>query len=159
MPPRAPRKPQRFLDQPAVGEAVSQESLQVRDSRPVQPRSEVVEVSRPVNMEMPLLTERLTATRDWLGGNGKALYSIQLMLTRPLQAGRLEKFLRRWQDDGDLGRVYIYLTRIGEQEWYGVLYDQFDSLESAQAALKNLPDSLLRHGPYVRNIRDISSVG
>ncbi len=159
MPPRAPKKPQRFLDQPAVEGAVSQESLKVRDSRPVQPRTEVVEVSRPMNSEMPLLTERLTATRNWLGGNGKALYSIQLMLTRPLQAGRLEKFLRRWQDDGELGRVYIYLTRIGEQEWYGVLYDQFDSLASAQAALKNLPDSLLRHGPYVRNIRDISSVG
>ena len=108
---------------------------------------------------MPLLTERLTATRDWLGSDGKGLYSIQLMLTRPVLASRLEKFLRRWQDDGDIGRVYIYLTRIGEQEWYGVLYDQFDVLESAPDALKKLPDRLLQHGPYVRNIRDISGVG
>ena len=158
-PPRAPKKPHSFPGKLVSANMMPQNPVEQSDSRRVLSSEAGAQVGGPAVGEMPLLTERLTATRDWLGSDGKGLYSIQLMLTRPVLASRLEKFLRRWQDDGDIGRVYIYLTRIGEQEWYGVLYDQFDSLESAQDALKKLPDSLLQHGPYVRNIRDISGVG
>jgi MSHA biogenesis protein MshM len=107
----------------------------------------------------PLLESRLEATREWLGGVDGERYSIQLMMTSPLGRRNLEDFLQRWNSAGDVTRVYVYLTTIGTAQWYGVLYDEFKSLQAAQAALARLPESLKRHGPYVRNVRDISGFG
>ena len=42
--------------------------------------------------------------------------------------------------------------------WYGVLYNEYPSLQAAKAALQALPDELKRHRPFIRNIKDIGAV-
>jgi MSHA biogenesis protein MshM len=106
-----------------------------------------------------LVDQRLAATRAWFKSVDKEHLTIQLLMTSPRRRQSLEQFLRRWQAVGDVSRVYVYQTQIGDAKWFGVLYNEFGSVQEAEAAIKDLPESLKRHGPYVRNIRDISVLG
>jgi septal ring-binding cell division protein DamX len=39
------------------------------------------------------------------------------------------------------------------------LYGEFDSYAAAREALRALPEELLRRAPFIRNVRDIGSLG
>lgn len=105
-----------------------------------------------------LVDARLAATRAWFGAVNRGWFSIQLLMTSPSRRDSLEAFLRRWQADGDVSRVYVYRARVGDADWYGVLLDEFAAVEEAQAAIARLPESLQRHRPYVRTIGDIGGL-
>jgi septal ring-binding cell division protein DamX len=71
----------------------------------------------------------------------------------------VEAFLKRQVGDDGLQHVYVYETVIDDRPYIGVLYGEFPSLTAAREALENLPGTLKRLGPFIRNVRDISIVG
>ena len=107
----------------------------------------------------PLTEARLLATRDWLKSANDGHFSIQLLLTDFARRDNLEKFLReRWAADG-VEDYYVFETRIRSTIWYGVLYKEYDSFSAAKAALEELPEEFRYHQPFIRNVRDIATLG
>ncbi len=107
----------------------------------------------------PLTEARLTATRSWLATADNGHFSIQLLLTDFARRGNLEVFLRERQVAGEVDNYYIFETRIRSNIWYGVLYKEYASFAAAKAALEELPDEFRDHQPFIRNVRDIATLG
>ena len=108
---------------------------------------------------LALLEQRIEATRYWLRNTSADHYSIQLLLTARRDRRNLEDFLERQAKTQRLEQLYVYETVINDRPYIGVLYGEFQTLTAAREALENLPSSLKRYGPFIRNVRDISSVG
>ena len=122
-------------------------------SEPVQPAASVAAALGP-------LTEaRLTATRSWLATANNRHFSIQLLLTDFARRGNLEVFLRERQVAGEVDNYYVFETRIRSNIWYGVLYKEYASFGAAKAALDELPEEFRNHQPFIRNVRDIATLG
>jgi len=105
-----------------------------------------------------LLRSRLDVTRGWLARARDGYFSIQLLLADGSQQRNLEEFLSRRERDGELGKVYVYETRIRGRTWFGVLYAEYATLTEARAALENLAPELKRYDPFIRNVSDIDTV-
>ena len=106
-----------------------------------------------------LVAQRLQATRLWLSRIDGSHYSIQLLLTDISRRENLEVFLRGREQAGELDDVYVYETVINRRTWFGALYRQYSSFSEARRALEKLPPELSLHAPFIRNVRDISTVG
>jgi len=106
-----------------------------------------------------LIDQRLAATHAWLRSADSGYYSIQLMLTDAGRRRNLEAFLRDRKRAGDLGRIFVYQTRIGRRARFGVLYGVYPTLSAARAALAELTPDLARYRPFIRNVRDVTSLG
>jgi type II secretory pathway predicted ATPase ExeA/septal ring-binding cell division protein DamX len=106
-----------------------------------------------------LLAARLAATREWLARADDSHYSIQLLLTAESQRHHVESFLEQQNREGGIDQVYVYQTVIDGRPYLGVLYREFPGYTAAKRALENLPRDLKRLGPFIRNLRDVSSVG
>jgi type II secretory pathway predicted ATPase ExeA len=107
----------------------------------------------------PLTEARLAATREWLRSADDRNFSIQLLLTDFARRASLEKFLRERQTAGEVDDYYVFETRIRSNIWYGVLYKEYDSFGAAKAALEELPEEFRYHQPFIRNVRDIATLG
>ena len=106
------------------------------------------------------LTEaRLAATRNWLASADNQHFSIQLLLTDFARRGNLEDFLRERQSAGEVDNYFVFETRIRSTIWYGVLYKDYPSFGAAKAALDELPEEFRYHQPFIRNVRDIATLG
>ena len=110
------------------------------------------------NTEDPenLLDQRLVKTELWLGHVNPRHYSIQVLATASKQRRNLQNFLQDRVRSGHIQDLYVYETRIDKKPWYGVLYGEFAEFSKAREALKDLPKSMTRHQPFIRNISDIS---
>ena len=118
------------------------------------------ERSAPVGEALGPLTEaRLVATRDWLQAANTQHFSIQLLLTDFARRANLEKFLRERQSAGEVEDYFVFETRIRSNIWYGVLYKEYPSFAAAKAALEELPEEFRYHQPFIRNVRDIATLG
>ena len=71
----------------------------------------------------------------------------------------MEAFLERRRRQGEIDQVYVYETVIDQRPYLGVLYREFSAYSAAKRALENLPPEFKRLGPFVRNLRDVSSMG
>jgi type II secretory pathway predicted ATPase ExeA/septal ring-binding cell division protein DamX len=107
----------------------------------------------------PLTEARLAATRTWLQSADDRHFSIQLLLTDFARRDNLEKFLREREAAGEVDDYYVFETRIRSSIWYGVLYKEYSSFGAAKAALDELPEEFRYHQPFIRNVRDIATLG
>lgn len=107
----------------------------------------------------PLTQARLAATRDWLETADGGHFSIQLLLTDFARRDNLERFLRERQAAGEVEDYYVFETRIRRNVWFGVLYKEYPSFGAAKAALEDLPEEFRFHQPFIRNVRDIATLG
>jgi septal ring-binding cell division protein DamX len=107
----------------------------------------------------PLTAARLAATRQWLAAADDRHFSIQLLLTDFARRANLERFLHERQDAGEMDDYYVFETRIRSNVWYGVLYREYASFGDAKAALEALPEEFRFHQPFIRNVRDIATLG
>ncbi len=128
---------------------------------------------RSVNMPLPqgthpaaaevssseLMAARIEATRQWLARVDDSHYSIQLLLTAQSQRRHVEAFLEQQYREGEIDQVFVYETVIDDRPYLGVLYREFSGYSAAKRALEDLPLDLKRLGPFIRNLRDVSSVG
>ena len=107
----------------------------------------------------PLTEARLAATRAWLASADGGHFSIQLLLTDFARRANLERFLLERQAAGEVEDYYVFETRIRSNVWFGVLYKEYPSFGAAKAALEELPEEFRYHQPFIRNVRDIATLG
>ncbi len=103
-----------------------------------------------------LLQARLQATGGWLTKADGQNYSIQLMQTDDNLEG-LEKWLRKPEIQALLEELYVYRESVKGQVKWGVVYGEFVDVQSANAAIANLPEVLQKNRPYLRRIGSIGS--
>ncbi|MGD2159765.1 MAG: AAA family ATPase, partial [Gammaproteobacteria bacterium] len=110
-----------------------------------------------------LLDQRLSETEKWLGRVDDNHYSIQLFMTRIADAKAVEQFLRDPSDLLDFEKIYVYETMIGGSRMYSVLYNDFDSRQTARSILENLPEDMRASKPFLRRVsalrKDLESNG
>jgi type II secretory pathway predicted ATPase ExeA len=110
-----------------------------------------------------LLDQRLNETAKWLGAVADDHYSIQLFMTKVTDVTALEEFLRDPSDLLDFEKIYVYETRIGGSRMYSVLYNDFDSRNTARSILQNLPAEMKASKPFLRRVsalrKDLESSG
>jgi hypothetical protein len=99
-----------------------------------------------------LLDQRLSETEKWLVQADDNHYSIQLFMTRTADAKAVERFLRDPSDLLDFEKIYVYETRIGGSRMYSVLYNDFDSRQTANSTLQNLPAGMKASKPFLRRV-------
>jgi type II secretory pathway predicted ATPase ExeA len=102
-------------------------------------------------MNNPLET-RLSATENWFAVAADNHYSIQLFMTRIVDAEGVEKFLRELPEMLDYEQIYIYETMIGNVGMYSVLFGDFASRQAAQTMLNSLPVELKETQPFLRRV-------
>jgi type II secretory pathway predicted ATPase ExeA len=99
-----------------------------------------------------LLDQRLSETEQWLGQVDDNRYSIQLFMTGIADAKAVEKFLRDQSDLLDFEKIYVYETMIGGSRMYSVMYNDFDSRQTARSILENLPEDMRASKPFLRRV-------
>ena len=104
-----------------------------------------------VIMISPLET-RLSETEKWFAAVSDSHYSIQLFVTRVVDAEGVEKFLHEQAGMLDLDRIYIYETMINHVDMYSVLYGDFVARQEAQTMLNGLPVKLKQTQPFLRRV-------
>jgi len=98
------------------------------------------------------LESRLSATQNWFDNAADNHYSIQLFMTRIVDAEGVEKFLSEHPEMLDFEQIFIYETMIGDVEMFSVLYGDFSSRQVAQTVLNELPLELKESQPYLRRV-------
>lgn len=112
--------------------------------------SEVVEKPDGIN-----LIDRIEATREWLNHADPSHYTIQLMSVRMDEHSRLERYLDSDDDDLNKRQVYVYQTRQRGEDYFGVLYAEFKSMEEGIRILNGLPIELKNNKPFLRSVKAV----
>ena len=141
-----------MIGQPATNEAQA-EANEVQAAEidvvvsPVVSQAEAESIA----VKTPLET-RLYETENWFAMASDSHYSIQLFVTRVVDAIGVDKFLAENAETLDFERIYIYETKISDIEMYSVLYGNFVTRQQAQTILNGLPDGLKQSQPFLRRV-------
>ncbi|MDH5729172.1 MAG: SPOR domain-containing protein [Gammaproteobacteria bacterium] len=87
---------------------------------------------------------------DWLNQQPAKRYTLQLLASRKKSA--VTDFIKQHNIEQDA--AYFPSIRNGDQ-WYAVVYGNFENRQSAKAAAKNLPPSLSTVTPWLRSMRGV----
>jgi hypothetical protein len=126
----------------------------VAQQRPISISDHVLQASATTaaDQSVTLLKQRLSYTEHWLQRVNDDQYSIQLFMASTGDADAVEDFLQNLPDSLDLGKIYIYETRINGNPMYSVLYSDYDSRQIAQKQIQSLPEDLQASKPYLRRV-------
>lgn len=105
------------------------------------------------------INERVAVTRQWLSSAKDGNYSIQLLMARKSKVNAVEEYLQNLSTSLDVSKIYIYETKLGDNAWYSIVYDEFSSYQKARAALQELPQSLQASSPYLRRLSALKREG
>lgn len=117
--------------------------------------SQANNVTTEVAVTSSLLEMRLAGTEGWLATTLGDHYSIQLFVTRIVDAVGVDKFFDELPEMLDFEQIYIYETVINGVEMYSVLYGDFTYRQEAQAKLHSLPTELKNSQPFLRRVSAI----
>ena len=87
----------------------------------------------------PLLTERLSATRELLEHSSDERYAIELFMTDNPDPARMERFLVRAREWVALEQLFIVPVRGSRRQRLRVLFGDFDTRAQAEEASHRLP--------------------
>ncbi len=109
------------------------------------------------NADLPLLQQRLQATRKWLQSGDGGRYSIQLMTLGGSKdsAASLQRFLKKLQGQGvDPGLLWIYHASSDRRPkgYFGLLHGRYETRDQAASAIAELPPGLRVKRPLLRSL-------
>lgn len=105
---------------------------------------------------MPLLAERIAATREVLQSAADDAFSIELYRTLNTDPARVERFLIRARRLGTLSRLYVIPLTHPSPTRVWVLYGVFETRAEAQEAAKGLPQQY--RGDFQLRARDFAEL-
>jgi len=108
--------------------------------------------TQPIDQK-DILEIRIAATKDWLGAEAAATFSIQLLATN--DASLLRLHLNELAKLIEINKIFVYRTLANKKPFLTVLYGSFNSYRAAQEALDKLPDSLKVNRPFLRTVAGV----
>jgi len=104
---------------------------------------------------LPLVSQRLLASNDWLQQPANSRLTIQLLLTEDDDLRAVEKLLGKQLYNSLLPDIYLYQSEVAGRQRWNILFGEFDSKTKALAALADLPERIQRHQPYLRSLNSL----
>ena len=109
------------------------------------------------NADLPLLQQRLQATRKWLQSGDGGRYSIQLMTLGGSEdsAASLQRFLEKLRGQGvDPGLLWVYHASSDRRPegYFGLLHGRYETRDQAASAIAELPPGLKVKRPLLRSL-------
>lgn len=108
--------------------------------------------TQPAAGGLPLIAERLQASRQWMARTGSGGLTIQLMLSDDDDLTKLEKTLTDQTYKDLLPQIYLYRSDVNGRQRWNVLYGEFESKTKALTVLADLPEGVQVHHPYLRSV-------
>ncbi|MES9843051.1 MAG: AAA family ATPase [Candidatus Sedimenticola sp. PURPLELP] len=122
---------------------------------PVSEKVQIVDVAVPGAESDDLLSQRISATQNWLIQRRYGRFTIQVLWARPSEEDSVVPFLEQAQRAGVLDQLFIFRDGDLADGALTAVYGEYASYSAAQAALAGLPDALKRYSPYLRNLRGV----
>ena len=104
---------------------------------------------------LPLVSQRLLASNDWLQQPANSRLTIQLLLTEDDDLRVVEKLLGKQSYSSLLPDIYLYRSEVAGRQRWNILFGEFDSKTKALAALADLPERIQRRQPYLRSLNSL----
>lgn len=108
--------------------------------------------TRPSSGGLPLVSQRLRASRDWLQQPTGRHLTIQILLTEDDDLHAVEKLLQKQLYEALLPDVYLYRSEVAGRQRWSLLFGEFESKTKALAALADLPERVRLRQPYLRSL-------
>ena len=103
---------------------------------------------RAIPPELPLVRQRLDATRVRFAQLDKNSVSIQLFYTENINPANMERFLERAQTLGILDNLFVFPVKIKDRDGFRVLYGIYPNVEAANNGMQMLPQEYrTEHAP------------
>jgi MSHA biogenesis protein MshM len=99
-----------------------------------------------------LLQERFGATQRWLKTAPAGSWTIQLVTARMGEAQTMERFLEQATKLVGLDQLYVYSVKVDGDQYYGVTYGNYPTLEDTIGAMGSLPSPFKSRAPFHRSI-------
>ncbi len=103
----------------------------------------------------PLVSQRLSASREWLARPPAGHLTIQVLLTDNDDPMALEQLLKRPELQPFLDNLYLKESEVDGRRRWSVFFGEFADKSSAGAAIGRLPAVLRAHQPYLRSLRSL----
>ncbi len=110
---------------------------------------------RPSAGNLPLVSQRLLASRDWLQQPAGSHLTIQLLLTEGDDLHAVEKLFGKQTYKTLLPDVYLHRSEVAGRQRWNILFGEFDNKTKALAALADLPERIQRSQPYLRSLKSL----
>lgn len=101
------------------------------------------------------LAERAAATDEWLKNTPDTHYFIQLLSTDASNQREVENFVDLIGKSIDPQQLRVYRSRLSGHDRLGVIFGDYPSRETANAALAMLPETIRLSRPYIRAVRKL----
>ncbi len=108
--------------------------------------------TRPSAGALPLVSQRLLASRDWLQQPAGRHLTIQLLLSDDDDLHVVEKLLGKQPYSMLISDIYLYRSEVAGRQRWNLLFGEFDSKTKALAALADLPERVQLRQPYLRSL-------
>jgi septal ring-binding cell division protein DamX len=105
--------------------------------------------------DMPLVSERISASTSWLDQPGDGHLTIQLMLTDDDDLQTVENLLKDNNYRELLPDIYLYRSDVGGRLRWNLLYGEFDNKRKALSALAGLSKMIRQNQPYLRSLKSL----
>jgi len=96
------------------------------------------------------LAERIVVTDEWLDKTPDSHYFIQLLSADAANQRKVEVFVDNTIKLLDPQQLRVYRSNLSGRDKLGVIYGDYPTRETANAALSTLPESIRGSRPYVR---------
>ncbi|MDX1916181.1 MAG: AAA family ATPase [Methylophilus sp.] len=104
-------------------------------------------------LQLDILQARLQATKQWMSMMPKETVTIQILGASG--ESQLKSQLTYLAQAIELDKIYVYQTKLNQQDFYTVLYGSYANRFIASEALKQLPQSIQKNRPQLRTIGGI----
>lgn len=92
-----------------------------------------------------------TQNESWIWSQDPRHFTLQLLGAR--SARSIQQFLTKYK--GLNGKAVFFYTRHDQRDWYTVIYGVYTDRESANRAIKRLPEELQGSSPWIRSFGSI----
>jgi septal ring-binding cell division protein DamX len=153
--PPAETAPPAQLPLPAAAQTVATAAPLVTEPPDTPPAPSAARQPEPPAGPVPpssgkLAQERFAYTQRWLKTAPPGSFTIQVLTTSDSRT--IERFLDAATREVDLGDLYVYSVKLNGQQYYGVTYGNYPSVEDTITAMGDLPMSFKSRGPFHRSI-------
>lgn len=105
---------------------------------------------KPVTESKQPTLDNLKAHEAWIWSQDPGHYTLQLLGTHSISS--LQQFIKRHQLRG---KVVYYHTQRDGKDWFALVYGNYANNQQARKAAAELPDTLKKQNPWLRNFSTI----
>lgn len=102
------------------------------------------------------LKQRIALSKKWLSSTPEHFYTLQLSLVDSGDSVKLEQLLKKYAVQFGAENLYLYPTKLANQNRFGIVYNSFDRREDAWTMRKELAENAA-YRPQLRTIEGLKA--